>query len=129
MAKKFTEIQNELISQYRVKLDPHSTCWMRTHAHVKERRICKWCQRNSISSTFTLMHEIGHLETTKSRMRRCESEYYATQWAIDKAREYGLEIPDKIIAEFQEYIDMELRRGLRRHGTGYTTNLTLKVGE
>lgn len=119
MSKRYIKIQNELIEQYGIKLDPNSSCRARTHAHVKERRICKWCQKNSVSSTFTLMHEIGHVETTKSSMRRCEAEYYATQWAINKANEYGLDIPDKLISEYQEYIDSELRRGIRRHGGNY----------
>lgn len=117
MAKKnYTEIQNEVVAKYCVTLDPHSTCWSRTHAHVKERRVCKWKQANSIESTFTLLHEIGHLETTKSKMRRCESEYYATEWAIDRCVEYGLEIPAKVIQDYQDYIDMERDRGVRRGG-------------
>lgn len=122
----YTEIQNEIVKRYRIKLDPQSTCWRRTHAHVRERRVCKWCQKNSMASTFTLLHEIGHIETTKSTMRRCESEYYATVWAIDRCREYGLDIPDKIINDYQEYIDEELARGKRRNGSGYFLNLDLR---
>ena len=124
---KFTAIQNEVIQQYHIKLDEHSTCYRRCHAHVKERRICKWHPKNSIASTFTLFHEIGHIETKTSKMRRCESEYYATVWAINKAKEYGLTIPEKIIKDYQEYIDDELDRGKRRNGSNYPTDLTLKV--
>lgn len=123
----FKDIQNEVIQDYRIKLDPHSTCWQRCHAHVKQRRICKWHPKNSIQSTFDLFHEIGHVETTKGDMRRCEAEFHATQWAIDKAHEYGLQIPEKTIKEYQDYIDMELARGKRRHGTGYPDDLTLKT--
>ena len=39
---------------------------------------------------FMLFHEIGHIKTYKSSMRRCESEYYATVWAIEKFKEYDL---------------------------------------
>ena len=124
---KFSDIQSEVIAQYRITLDEHSTCKRRCHAHVRERRICKWHPKNSIVSTFDLLHEIGHIETTKSNMRRCEAEYYATQWAIRKAQEYGLDIPDKIIKVYQEYIDRELDRGIRRHGSRYFTDLTLNV--
>lgn len=125
---RYTAIQNEVISKYRIKLDEYSTCWGRTHAHVKERRICKWHPKNSIASTFDLLHEIGHIETTKSNMRRCEEEYYATQWAIDKCKEYGLTIPDNIIKLYQDYIDRELARGQRRHGSGYDAeSLKLEV--
>ena len=118
----YKEIQNEVIEEYRIDLCDGTKCkndWHRMHAHVRERRVCKWKQSNSIQSTFDLFHEIGHIETTKSTMRRAESEYYATVWAIDKCREYGLDIPDKIIADYQRYIDMEIDRGIRRGGTGY----------
>lgn len=126
MNGKYIRIQNEVIKRYKIKLDPQSACWGRTHAHVKQRRVCKWCQKNSIHSTFELFHEIGHIETTKSYMRRAESEFHATAWAIDKCREYRLTIPDSIIKEYQEYINTTLDRGIRRHGIGYDTNMILK---
>ena len=129
MAKKFIEVQNDVIQKYRITLDEHSSCWGRCHAHVKQRRICKWHPKNSVQSTFDLLHEVGHVETTKSNMRRCESEFYATQWAIDRASEYGIEIPKSVIKAYQDYIDMELARGIRRHGKGYNLNLNLKVGD
>lgn len=119
----YKEIQNDVLKKYRVDLCDGSRCkdgdWSRTHAHVKTRRVCKWKQANSIQSTFTLLHEIGHIETTRSHMRRAESEYYATLWAIDECKKYGIEIPSKIIKEYQDYIDMEKDRGLRRGGNGY----------
>lgn len=123
---RFIDIQNEVIQKYRIILDEHSTCWGRMHAHVKERKICKWHQANSIASTFDLFHEIGHIETTKGWMRRCEEEYYATVWAIEKAHEYGLTIPEHIIKEYQDYIDDELAKGIRRHGSGYNIDFKLK---
>ncbi len=125
----YIDIQNEVIKKYKVDICDGSKCkndWHRTHAHIRPRRVCKWKQANSIQSTFTLFHEIGHCMTTKSGMRRAEAEYYATVWAIDKAKEYGLEIPKKIIEEYQDYIDMEIDRGIRRGGVGYG-DLTLKV--
>lgn len=125
----YIDIQNEVIKKYKVDICDGSKCkndWHRTHAHIRPRRVCKWKQANSIQSTFTLFHEIGHCMTTKSGMRRAEEEYYATVWAIDKAKEYGLEIPKKIIMEYQDYIDDEIDRGIRRGGTGYG-DLTLKV--
>ena len=119
---KYTEIQNEVIEKYNVDIcngDKCSNDWSRTHAHIKERRVCKWQQKNSINSTFTLLHEIGHLETTKRTMRRCESEYYATLWAIDRCKEYGIKIPTKIIERYQDYIDNEKIRGEIRGGSNY----------
>ena len=124
---KFTEIQNEVIKKYRIDLCDGTKCkdgdWSRTHAHPKQRRVCKWKQSNSIVSTLTLFHEIGHIENNNSKMRRCEEEYYATVWAIDRLREYG--ILDKVSVKqkelYQDYIYNELARGIRRGGKGYPT--------
>ena len=118
----YKEIQNEVITKYRIDICDGTKCendWSRTHAHVKQRRVCKWKQANSIRSTFTLLHEIGHIETTKSTMRRAESEYYATVWALEEVKKYGIEIPQKIIDIYQRYIDMEKARGIRRGGKEY----------
>ena len=126
----YTDIQNEVVRKYRIDLCDGTRCkngdWSRTHAHIKIRRVCKWKQANSIQSTFTLFHEIGHVETTTSNMRRCEEEYYATMWAIERCKEYGLTVPEKTIKEYQDYIDNELDRGLRRGGSGYDKDLKLK---
>jgi hypothetical protein len=59
--------------------------------------------------------------TYKGWMRRCESEYYATVWAIDKCKEFKLEVPRYIIERYQRYIYDELERGLRRGGSNYPT--------
>ena len=123
------EIQDDVILRCKIDICDGTKCkddWRRTHAHVKLRRVCKWKQANSIQSTFTLLHEIGHIETTKSYMRRAESEYYATMWALRRCNEYGLTVPDSIIMKYQEYIDMEIDRGKRRGGSGYG-NLVLTV--
>ncbi len=127
---KFTEIQNEVIEKYRIDICDGTKCkndWRRTHAHVKERRVCKWKQSNSIASTLTLFHEIGHIETTIPSMRRCESEYYATVWAIEKMREYGIlnKVSIKQKELYQNYIYMELDRGIRRGGKDYPTKKAL----
>lgn len=115
----YREIQEDLIKRYRIKLNPDSDCWGRMHAHVKTRTVCKWRHKNSVVATFDLMHETGHIETTKAGMRRAESEFYATKWALERAEEYGVEIPAKIVEGYQDYIDMEKARGERRGGSGY----------
>ena len=131
MKQKHIDIQNEVTKQCRIDICDGTKCeddWRRTHAHVKERRVCKWKQVNSIASTFTLFHEIGHIETTKSSMRRCESEYFATVWAIEKCKEYALDIPSSIIDRYQRYINQEHDRGVRRNGNLPPLNtLQLKV--
>ncbi len=125
----YTEIQNEVIEKYRIDICDGSKCaddWSRTHAHPRKRRVCKWKQANSFVSTFTLLHEVGHIENNNGKMRRCEEEYYATVWAIEKCKEYGLKIPQSIINTYQRYIDIEVARGLRRGGKGYAS-LKLKI--
>ena len=119
---KYTEIQDEIIKKYRVKVSigcPLSYR-TRTHAHPELRQVCKWKQSNSIQSTFTLLHEVGHIETDRAGMRRAEQEYHATVWAIERCKEYGIEVPAKIIKAYQDYIDLEKARGMRRGGKGYT---------
>lgn len=117
---KFLDIQQDAIKKYKITLCYGELCksdWSRTHAHIKERRVCKWYPKNSIKSTFTLLHEIGHIMTHKSTYRRCEQEYFATVWALKIAREeYQLEIPKSIIDEYNDYIEMEHDRGTRRGG-------------
>ena len=116
---KLTEIQKDVVQHYNIKLDECSKCWGRMHAHVRERRVCKWHPKNSVQATFDLLHEIGHIETTKAGMRRAEEEYHATMWAIEHSIIYDMSIPDKIIKEYQDYIDMEVARGVRRGGKNY----------
>ncbi len=119
VAGKYIELQRRFIEEYKIEICDGSLCqndWHRTHAHVAQRRVCKWDSRNSLLSTFTLLHEIGHIQTTKSRMRRCESEYFATVWALAAAAERGLKVPDGLIERYQKYIWLEYQRGLRRGG-------------
>ena len=129
----YKAIQDEVIKRYRVELCDGTRCadgdWDRTHAHPKQRRVCKWKQANSIISTLHLFHEIGHIETHKSTMRRCESEYVATVWAIERLREYGVlcNVTEKAKSLYQRYIYRELDRGQRRGGKGYPTRQELTL--
>ena len=120
---KYISIQNDVIARFRIDICDGTRCkdgdWDRTHAHPKQRRVCKWKQANSIQSTFTLLHEVGHIENNHGKMRRAEEEYYATMWAIAMCEEYGIDVPQSIIDDYQEYIDDEIARGIRRGGTGY----------
>lgn len=117
----YKQIQDKIIAEYRMTINEKSTCRSRTHVHIQKRTICKWEQASSVKSTFTLLHEIGHCENNNAKMRRCEEEFYATQWALDKCRELGIDVPDKIIKRYQDYVYRELDRGIRRGGIGYPT--------
>ena len=126
MKKSYLEIQNEIIKKYKIVIVENSTCRSRTHSHCDgTRRICKWKQANSLASTFTLLHEVGHIMTTTNKMRRVEEEYYATIWALERCKEYGIKVFDKIIKDYQKYIDSELDRGLRRNGSSYRENYSI----
>lgn len=116
----YFDIQTNLINKYKIVIVEASTCRSRTHAHTDgTRRVCKWKKANSLASTFTLAHEIGHIMTFKSQMRRCESEYLATIWAIEELKKYNILVDEKIIKKYQYYIDMEKARGVRRGGSDY----------
>lgn len=115
----YREIQDDAIRRYNITINTNSDCWSRVHAHQRTRTVCKWKPANSVQSTFTLLHEIGHIVTNHAWMRRAEQEFYATQWAIDRCEEYGIKLPQKIIDDYQEYIDMEVDRGRRRGGKDY----------
>lgn len=125
--KNHNEFQNAMIEKYNIIIEENSKCWSRTHIHIKERKICKWKKANSIKSTFTLLHEIGHCENNNSKMRRCEQEYYATQWALDVCREYNIKVPNKIIEDYQRYVYMELDRGLRKGGYNYPSREAMRL--
>lgn len=122
MAEKYIAIQNDVITKYGIDICDGTKCkndWSRTHAHIRERRVCKWRQANSIRSTFTLLHEVGHIENNDSHilghaMRRSEAEYYATKWALDRCKEYGITVPHDIIEKYVAYVLMEIDRGERR---------------
>ena len=113
---KYLEMQREIIDKYHITIDENSKCRKRMHIHPRERRICKWHPINSAVATFELLHEIGHAENNDGKMRRCEQEFYATKWALEQCEALGIEVPQKTLDNYQRYIDMELARGIRRHG-------------
>lgn len=120
---KYVDIQVDIISKYGIHVSADKCpfgCHNRTHAHRKERTVCKWKYCNSYKATFNLFHEIGHIEGNTAQMvKRAEREYYATTWAIDRLREYGLGVEMDVLFDYQRYILTELARGRRRGGKDY----------
>ena len=53
---------------------------------------------------FSLLHEIGHLETYQSNQSRVTREFFATQWAIRHMNEYKIKLSDKDKCIWQDYI-------------------------
>lgn len=123
MRKTFLQIQDEVIARYGIKVNPDSCpfgCRTRTHAHTKERQVCKWKRDNTYAATFDLLHEVGHIENNTSSMKkRAEREYYATIWAIDRCKEYNITVRLSTLFIYQRYILSEIYRGIRRGGKNY----------
>ena len=80
-------------------------------------------------SLFAFLHEIGHIMTNTTKMKRCEQEYRATQWAIQEAQEIGFKIPKSYINRYQEYIWNWRETSVKCHGKNIPTyeELTLKA--
>ena len=110
----YVELQNQIIIDFKINHQPISKCWGRTHCHPKERMVCKHSIKESYQSLFTLLHEIGHAETHKNSMKRCETESIATLWAIEQMRKLGLPIRRKVMKQYKAYIKMSYDRGIRR---------------
>ena len=55
-------------------------------------------------SIFDLLHEIGHIKTNTSKMRRFEEEYSATKWAIVQAKKYNITLSLSDRKDFDDYI-------------------------
>lgn len=53
---------------------------------------------------FDLLHEVGHIMTSNDNMLTCEKEYYATVWAYEHRKEYGIRVGEKIKEKYNKYI-------------------------
>lgn len=116
MARTYKQIQLDVINEYNIKIVEDSNSRQRMHAVVKKREIHKWHPKASFRATFDLFHEIGHIMTTKTSMRRCEAEFFATKWAIEQMLRNDLEADIDTMITYQAYIYMENARGVRRGG-------------
>lgn len=91
----------------------------RSHAHVKERKVCLATEPKSRKSLFTFLHEIGHIVADKADyslgVPRALAEFNATEWAKREMREnLHIPIPRKIVQSYNDYIRNKIERGLRR---------------
>lgn len=111
----YRAIQLKEIRSRLVYVIPKSLCWGRTHAHCDgTRTVCKHTLKNSYASLFTLLHEIGHIETDRKGMKRCEQESEATLWAVNRIKELGLTVKRSVLSKYKTYIKMTYERGIRR---------------
>ena len=91
----------------------------RSHAHVKERKICLSAPPRGKASLFTLLHEIGHIVAYQadysSGVPRSLAEYNATEWAkLEMRNNLHMSVPLKITRSYNAYVRNKIARGLRR---------------
>lgn len=89
------------------------------HCYLKEKEIhfpIENFKDPNVREIFDLLHEIGHLKTNKKGMKRCEEEFYATQWAIKEMKKYNLELDSINKHIFQNYIWKWRETGIKLNG-------------
>ena len=72
-------------------------------------------------SLFAFLHEIGHIMTNTTKMKRCEQEYLATQWAIEEAKRIKFKIPKRFLETYQNYIWEWRERGVKSRAKSIPT--------
>lgn len=98
-----TQIWVKYCQEYKFIFDNCDTA----HCYLKEKEIhfpISDFKNPGKRQVFDLLHEIGHLKTNKKGMKRCEEEFYATQWAIKEMKKYDLELDLRNKSIFQNYI-------------------------
>jgi hypothetical protein len=107
MKKTLNEIINNILNEYKNEIEFRFSNEPVSYCYVPEKIIYLYSKGFLYPDTifiFDLLHEIGHIKTNIKGMKRCEEEYYATQWAIKEMKKIGLKLPDKRKQEFQNYI-------------------------
>lgn len=116
----YQQLGQDYLDKYKITLCPRTvcTCWSRTHAHVKERKICKIDLPKSRVALFDFLHEVGHIVAEKanytSNVPRALAEYNATQWGITEMQRSNISVPRKQVKSYNRYVKNKLARGLRR---------------
>lgn len=125
------KIQNDLYEKYKEKYKIGFTTEKRAYCYIKSKEIFlslnDWLNPTP-RSIFDFLHEIGHLETNTNKMKRCEEEYYATQWAVVEFKNLKLSLCKKDKELFQNYIYMYRNIAIKRKAKNIPTltHLTLK---
>lgn len=107
MTKILNEIMNDIINKYKNEIDFRFTNEPVSYCYVPEKIIYMYFKgflNPDVSFIFDILHEVGHIKTNTKGMKRCEEEYYATEWAIKEIKKIGLKLPNKRKQEFQDYI-------------------------
>lgn len=76
---------------------------------------------------FDLLHEIGHIKTNLPGMKRYEEEFYATQWAADRLKEYDGSISKKEKELYQDYLYRWRERSIACGGKNVMSKESIKI--
>ena len=76
---------------------------------------------------FAFLHEIGHVMTNTSKMKRCLQEYLATQWAIEEAKKIGFIVPKSFLYTYQMYIWRWRDESIKHKGKNVPTKEELTI--
>lgn len=101
------EIQKKIIKRFEKEINFCYTSQPVPFCHVPEKEVhltIRGYAEPTDEDVFDILHEIGHIKTNLPGMKRCEEEFYATQWAIKEMKRYKFDIPLKRKREFQKYI-------------------------
>ena len=106
--QKYKDLTRLILDQYRnqVRIFYHPTL-TGGEAYLENRLVFlekKYQDNPNEWSVFTTLHEIGHILTNNNKQLRCVQEYLATQWALDRAREYDLTVSSLTLKTYQDYI-------------------------
>lgn len=100
------------------------------YSHIKERQVVmsliNWVTPTEWSA-FAFLHEVGHVVTNTTKMKRYEQEFLATQWAIDKAKEFGFKVSKSTQNTYQNYIWDWRDRSIKLKGKNVASRNSLKL--
>lgn len=130
MKKTICELQYEVINKYKEIIDFRVSSQTVAYCYVPERIVYIHTHDflyPTVNSFFDLLHEIGHILTNTSDMKRCQEEFYATEWAINEMKKYGYELSDERKNEFQQYIWKWRETGIKLKGKNMPNKNQLKL--
>jgi hypothetical protein len=107
MQKTLNEITNNILNEHKNEIEFRFSNNPVSYCYVLEKIIYIYYKGFLYPDEifiFDILHEIGHIKTNTKGMKRCEEEYYATQWAIKEMKKIGLKLSNKRKQEFQNYI-------------------------
>ncbi len=117
---QYGEIVDLIKSQYGVRINR----WRKNmtgcawQVRYQNGRVIRWIESPYPKSPISLaifLHEVGHhVIGFESYKRRCEEEFYAWNWAIDKMRSLGVEPDLRVTQRFELSMCYAVGKAMRR---------------